>query len=147
MLELIPKTNIDFVGKRYIFFALSGILLAAGISSLIFKKGPRWGIDFTGGTLVEVKFTNPPPVENIRKALAEKKLSSVEIQTVPDQGIFIIRSQAKTKNNIAEQDDIGKLIQNSLEESFKEFWISFPISSCSAILFFVFAWDRMINIP
>ncbi|OGR52939.1 MAG: protein-export membrane protein SecF [Elusimicrobia bacterium RIFCSPLOWO2_02_FULL_39_32] len=120
MLELIPKTNIDFVGKRYIFFALSGILLAAGISSLIFKKGPRWGIDFTGGTLVEVKFTNPPPVENIRKALAEKKLSSVEIQTVPDQGIFIIRSQAKTKNNIAEQDDIGKLIQNSLEESFKE---------------------------
>ncbi|MBI2118028.1 MAG: protein translocase subunit SecF [Elusimicrobia bacterium] len=120
MLELIPKTNIDFVGKRYIFFALSGILLAAGISSLIFKKGPKWGIDFTGGTLVEVKFTNPPPVENVRKALAEKNISSVEIQTVPDQGIFIIRSQAETNRRPAEKEDIGKLIQNSLEESFKE---------------------------
>lgn len=120
MLELIPKTNIDFVGKRYLFFTLSGIVLFAGIASLIFKGGPKWGIDFTGGTLVEIKFTNPPTLENIRKALAEKNISSVEIQSVPGQGIFILRSQAKTQETQPGKDDIGKQIQNSLEESFKE---------------------------
>jgi preprotein translocase subunit SecF len=45
MLNLIPKTNIDFIGKRYVFFAISGALILSGLASLVMKKGPKWGLN------------------------------------------------------------------------------------------------------
>ncbi len=116
MIQLIPKTNIDFVGKRYIFFALSGALLLTGIFSLIVKKGPRWGLDFTGGTLIEVRFKNPPTVEEIRKALSEKGIGTLEIQSVSGEGAFILRTQSKE----GADKDVGKEMQSILNQSFAD---------------------------
>lgn len=132
MLELIPKTNIDFIGKRYIYFAISGIVLLAGLSSLIIKKGPKWGLDFTGGTLIEVRFQNPPSMEEIRKALTEKGIPSFELQSVSGQGIFIIRTQLQSKGNVPQtdlakgattekkQDDMGLKVQTALTQTFPD---------------------------
>src|SRR3989344_4362934 len=92
MTQLIPKTNIDFVGKRYLCFALSGVLLLSGLASLILKKGPKWGLDFTGGSLVEFKFESSPSIERIRRALSDGGIASFEIQSVGGQGV-IIRTQ------------------------------------------------------
>src|SRR3989338_7224773 len=113
MLQLIPKTNIDFIGKRYIFFAISAALLIAGIGSLIIKKGPKWGIDFTGGTLLEIQFQNPPKLEDLRKVLTEKNIPSFEIQSVANQSIFIIRTLPETA-----QSDIGKQLLNAINETY-----------------------------
>src|SRR3989344_2262827 len=111
MFQLIPKTNFDFVGKRYVCFAISACLLLAGMASLVMKKGPRWGLDFTGGSLVEVKFESAPSVEEIRKVLSDSTLPSFEIQSVSGHGI-IVRTQEKAT------EDAGKKIQAALMQSF-----------------------------
>jgi preprotein translocase subunit SecF len=51
-----PGINIDFIGKRKIAFVFSLVMILVSIGTLIVHKGPRYGIDFAGGTLVQVKF-------------------------------------------------------------------------------------------
>jgi preprotein translocase subunit SecF len=48
--------NIDFLGKQKIAYVFSLILIIASIGSLIYHGGPNYGIDFAGGTLVQIKF-------------------------------------------------------------------------------------------
>ena len=69
-MELFRNTNFDFLGKKWPFIGLSLVLSTAGIVSLIVKGGPRYGIDFRGGALVTVRFTQRPPVEKVRGALS-----------------------------------------------------------------------------
>lgn len=111
MFEIIPKTNIDFVGKRYVYFAVSGIILLAGLASLIIKKGPKWGLDFTGGALVEVRFSPNPSLDDVRKALTAKNIPSFEIQSA-GEGNYIIRTQS------ANNQEAGKEIEAVLKEAF-----------------------------
>ena len=60
-----PDVNIDFIGKRKIAFAGSLFLIAISIFSLVLKGGPTYGIDFAGGTLVQVKFAQQIELKNI----------------------------------------------------------------------------------
>jgi preprotein translocase subunit SecF len=78
-MELFGTTNYDFLGKKWPFIILSLILTAAGLVSLGLKGGPRYGIDFRGGALVTVTFSQRPPVDKVRAAL-EGKLPQVEVQ-------------------------------------------------------------------
>ena len=79
-MELFKATNIDFVGHRKKFFALSLALFVAGAASLVMRGGPRIGIDFKGGTLVYVKFKDAPRVDEIRAALTGKGLAVATLQ-------------------------------------------------------------------
>ncbi|MBC8457857.1 MAG: protein translocase subunit SecF [Deltaproteobacteria bacterium] len=58
-LELLSNTNINFLSKRRIAFVMSGIVILAGIISLVMHKGPNLGIDFRGGVQLHVKFGIP----------------------------------------------------------------------------------------
>ena len=69
-MELIKGTHIDFVAARKIGFWISGALIAMSIISLVAHGGPRYGIDFAGGTLLQVRFENPVSVEDVRSALS-----------------------------------------------------------------------------
>lgn len=68
-MELFRKTNFDFLNWKWPFIVASLVITAAGLVSLVVKGGPRWGIDFQGGTLMTYKFAGPPPVAEIRAAL------------------------------------------------------------------------------
>jgi preprotein translocase subunit SecF len=72
-MEIFRNTNFDFLGKKWPFIIASLVLSVAGLISLIAKGGPRYGIDFQGGTLMTVKFQNPPDEGKIR-AVLEKAL-------------------------------------------------------------------------
>jgi preprotein translocase subunit SecF len=87
MVEFFKEPNIDWMGKAKYFYALSGILLIAGWTSIFLKHGLRYSIDFKGGTNVEVVFAHPPNVDDIRKALSPKGLGNSEIQTISSTGI------------------------------------------------------------
>jgi preprotein translocase subunit SecF len=65
-----PGTRINFIGFRRPAFLLSGLVIAAGIISIVLQGGLNYGIDFAGGTLVQVKFKEPTRVESIKNQLA-----------------------------------------------------------------------------
>ena len=84
MIELFKQPNIDWMGKAKYFFALSGILLLAGWTSIFVNGGLRYGIDFKGGTNVDVRFAQAPNVDKLRTGLAAQGLGNTEIQSVSD---------------------------------------------------------------
>jgi preprotein translocase subunit SecF len=75
-----PNTNFDFIGLRKIAFLLSGILILIGIISLLVQGGPKYGIDFAGGVIVQVKFSKNIEVKEVKKALAQAKLPGLVVQ-------------------------------------------------------------------
>jgi preprotein translocase subunit SecF len=84
MIELFKQPNIDWMGKAKYFYALSGILLLAGWISIFVNGGLRYGIDFKGGTNVDVRFAQAPNVDKLRTGLAAQGLGNTEIQSVSD---------------------------------------------------------------
>jgi preprotein translocase subunit SecF len=81
-MEFFKQANINWMGRAKYFFALSGFLLLIGGASLATKGGLRYGIDFKGGTLVTVRFAQPPNVDKIRSGLAAQGLGTSEIQKI-----------------------------------------------------------------
>ncbi len=81
-MEIFKKEpDFNFMGKRFLAFALSGLIIVAG--AIVFKaKGFNFGIDFTGGTLIEVSFKDYIHEKNLRKALKRIGLGESEIQRV-----------------------------------------------------------------
>jgi preprotein translocase subunit SecF len=84
MIELFKEPNIDWMGKAKYFYALSGILLIAGWTSIFMHGGLRYSIDFKGGTNVDVRFAQPPNIDKIRSGLTAQGLGNTEIQSVSD---------------------------------------------------------------
>lgn len=93
MIELIKKTNIDFMGRKYYAFALSGIIFVLGIITVvqIARGTANLGIDFTGGTAVRIKFEKPFVLHEVRKALEDGGLKDAELQDMPVEKKVLIR--------------------------------------------------------
>jgi preprotein translocase subunit SecF len=78
--ELFRNTNIDFLRKKWFFLALSLIFSVAGLASMLFWHHIPLGIDFRGGTVVDVKFTSAPNVDAIRAQLDRAGLKNFTLQ-------------------------------------------------------------------
>lgn len=81
-MEFFRDTNIDFLGKKWYFLTVTMVLFVAGMVSLAIHHGPNMGIDFTGGTQVDVKFNRAVPADQIRQALEAEHLGEATIQPV-----------------------------------------------------------------
>ncbi|HXC87339.1 MAG TPA: protein translocase subunit SecF [Candidatus Cybelea sp.] len=84
MIELFKEPKIDWMGKAKYFYALSGILLIAGWTSIFLHGGLRYSIDFKGGTNVDVRFAETPNIDKIRSGLTSQGIGNTEIQSVSD---------------------------------------------------------------
>ncbi len=84
MIELFKEPNIDWMGKAKYFYALSGILLIAGWTSIFLHGGLRYSIDFKGGTNVDVRFAGAANIDRIRSGLTAQGIGNTEIQSVSD---------------------------------------------------------------
>jgi preprotein translocase subunit SecF len=118
---LFKNVNVDWIGKKWAFIGISFALFIVSIISLIVKGGPRFGIDFRGGTLVYVKFRNPPQLDLIRTALKQKGLGESTIQNYdrPSENKVII-SLEKGASEAGTEIDRGRLIiQEALNLSFR----------------------------
>ena len=80
MLNILGKTKIDFISKRYFCYALSFIVIGIGIYSLATKKADAYGIDFVGGQIQEYRFEKPVQAEALRKILKDAGLDDAVIQ-------------------------------------------------------------------
>ncbi|MBI4619959.1 MAG: protein translocase subunit SecF [Desulfobacterales bacterium] len=108
-----PGINIDFIGKRWIAFLLSSILILASILSIILKGGLNFGIDFAGGTLVQVRFTKETTPGEIRNGLNEIGLRDSIIQQYSEKGgnEYIIRFKNISSKNEGLSDKIQETFQ------------------------------------
>ncbi|MGD0291191.1 MAG: protein translocase subunit SecF [Candidatus Binataceae bacterium] len=114
-LQLIPPDiNIDFVGKRYIFVALSTVINVIAII-LLLAVGLNYGVDFAGGSVVQLKFDRPTNGDEIRKALSPMELGEVSVQDfgAKDQNQFLVRFE-KVKNI----GSLGKQLEGALNTSY-----------------------------
>ena len=84
-------TNFDFLGKRTVCFGVSAGVLLLGLLSLVMHGGPRYGIDFAGGTLIQVRFAQPVPTEDIRAALDGVVQGKPGVQTFGEANEFIVQ--------------------------------------------------------
>ena len=98
MLEILGKTNVDFMGKRRYAFLFSGIMVVLGIIALIqIARGQaNLGIDFAGGTAVQLKFDQSIRIEDARKALESNGLADAELQEFGQENKLLIRVKAST---------------------------------------------------
>jgi preprotein translocase subunit SecF len=94
-MELFKNANFDFLGKKWPFIIASLVLTVIGLASLVMKGGPRYGIDFRGGTLVYVKFADRPPIEKLRAALTAKLGGLPEVQEVTGNNEVIIGTELR----------------------------------------------------
>ncbi len=83
-MEFFKQVDLDWMGKAKYFFGLSGLLLLAGIISIASHGGLFYGIDFKGGTVVDVRFAAPPPVDTIRNGLTQLGVANFTIVPVSD---------------------------------------------------------------
>ncbi|MFB3779359.1 MAG: protein translocase subunit SecF [Bryobacteraceae bacterium] len=114
-MELFRETNIDFLGKTRLAVGLSLALIIATIASLIIKGGPKWGIDFRGGTLVYVKFRQQPPLDQIRSALENRIPGEITVQEFTGAREIIIGTEMKDESSLA---NARQIITNTLAERF-----------------------------
>jgi len=98
MLEILGKTSIDFMGWRRYSFAFSGILMLIGCLALvqIWRGAANLGIDFAGGTAVQLKFEKPVSIEKAREALLKSGLKEVELQDFTADNKLLVRVKATT---------------------------------------------------
>ncbi|HAR32634.1 MAG TPA: protein translocase subunit SecF [Desulfobacter sp.] len=109
-----PGTHIDFMGMRKITFIFSLILILASIVSLIIHNGLNYGIDFAGGTLVQVKFPQKVDVSDIRKGLGGIGLKDVSVQGFGEQEEheYLIRTSS-------DADALGNQLSDTVSKGLK----------------------------
>jgi preprotein translocase subunit SecF len=101
MFEIIkPGTKIDFMKRKWIGFLFSGVVMLIGIISLVVHGGPIYGVDFAGGTLVQVKFSQPVAIDAIRGALQDGGLEGASVQgfEAEGKGEYLIRLQTSSSD-------------------------------------------------
>jgi preprotein translocase SecF subunit len=91
MLQVFVNPKYDFIGKRRWAYVVSLAFVALGLGSMVWKGGLQYGIDFSGGTLIQVRFERPVAVDAIRVALERIRLGESVIQEFGDPREFLIR--------------------------------------------------------
>ncbi|TAN38304.1 MAG: protein translocase subunit SecF [Nitrospirae bacterium] len=119
MLELIKNTNIDFMGKRMYALIVSGIFSVLGIIAIVqvYNGKANLGIDFAGGTSIQLKFEKPVDLHSVRKALEAGGLKDFDLQDFPAVNKVLIRVK-KTEQDVSHASDpITGIITQKLPEN------------------------------
>ncbi len=92
-MELLGKTRIDFIGKRNISFIISAIISIVGIIGVIqvARGAANMGIDFSGGTAMQLKFTKPISIADARSALHKNGVSKADLQEIKDGNKLLVK--------------------------------------------------------
>ena len=108
------ETRFDFMGKIKAAMILSGIVILIGLGSIVFSGGLKYGIDFAGGTLVQLQFKNPPDIEVIRDGLKTIGLGESTIQEFGSKKDILIRVERSEEKLEA----VGAMVKRSLSGKF-----------------------------
>ncbi len=118
MIEIIKNTKIDFMGKRYYALTFSTILIIIGFIAVtqVARGTANLGIDFAGGTAVQVKFNKYIPLQDVRKALNDGGITDFDLQDLPTENKILIR----IKKGEETLGNLSKTIISVLSKKFSE---------------------------
>ena len=118
MIELFRDPGFNFIGRRRWAYLISVLFILAGIGSMVAKGGLRYGIDFSGGTLIQVRFEKPVAVDRIRHALETVQMGESVIQEFGDDREYLLRLPLaqlsseevtrRTQEALAKDSELGK---------------------------------------
>ncbi|MCB0725608.1 MAG: protein translocase subunit SecF [Ignavibacteriae bacterium] len=111
-MRLFENTNIDFLGKRKKFYIVSLIVIIVGMATL-FVKGIPLGIDFVGGTELQVRFQTPVNVSELRDAMDREGLPGMEIKTMDTENDVLLRTPLQ-----GEGQTVAENIQTAIKKNF-----------------------------
>ncbi|TDR51419.1 protein translocase subunit secF [Halomonas ventosae] len=109
-MKSLVNRQLDFMGKRRVAFAISGLMLLVSIAALLFQQ-LNLGLDFTGGTLVEVRYAVAPSLDAVRQVLEDTGFRDVSVQTFGASTEVLIRLQQ------AFDPDVGEQVVNLLRDA------------------------------
>lgn len=110
-----PDININFIGKRKVAYLLSAAVILIGIVSLIVNGGPKYGVDFAGGTVIQIKFHDPVAIDDIKKGLTAAGVKSSSVQTFGEkkENEYLVHSDAM----IGEDQNFSSKLQDRLKSA------------------------------
>jgi len=119
MLELLKKTNIDFIGKKYITLVVTGSLTIIGIIAIIQIAAGKanMGIDFAGGTSIQLRFEKPVQLQSVRSALESEGIKGFELQDIPAENKVIIKTKQSEGDLTKIADSITAAMSHTLPEN------------------------------
>ncbi len=117
-MEILGDTNVDFMGLKKYAFVFSGILSLLGIIAVIgmFLGYANIGIDFGGGTAVQVKFDKPVRIDTAREALSKNGIEDAELQEFPMDNKLLVR----LKNVIAADEHAADKVISIFRQEFPD---------------------------
>jgi preprotein translocase subunit SecF len=110
MIQLFRNPSFDFIGKRRWAYLISAVFLFVCLTSIAVRGGLRYDIDFTGGTLVQVRFEQAPDIGRIRAALGRIGLGESVIQEFGDRREFILRMPLTA----VQPEEVSRRVQGAL---------------------------------
>ncbi|TMQ67080.1 MAG: protein translocase subunit SecF [Candidatus Eisenbacteria bacterium] len=114
MLQLLIGTNIGFMRQRRIGYMVSGALALATAVWLVVHGGPRYGVDFTGGTLIQIRTSRVLPADQVRSALDVGGLHGFELQQLAGEN----RNEFMIRLRSAEEKDPFQAVQRAIQSRF-----------------------------
>lgn len=114
-MQFLANANFNLISKRKSAVIFSVALLVIGFGSLIMHGGPNYGIDFLGGTSIELQFETPPGVGNIRDVVAEAGFPDAEIKTFGAANEILIRVQEQETGT-----EISDAIKTAISNAFPD---------------------------
>ncbi len=110
------ETHFDFMGKIKMALVISGLMILVGMGSVVMSGGLKYGIDFSGGTLIQLQFKTAPDIDEIRDGLKSVGLGESTIQEFGSKRDILIRVQRSEEKLEA----VGSKVRNSLGEKFNK---------------------------
>jgi preprotein translocase subunit SecF len=118
MIEVIKNTKIDFMGKRKVALAVSSVFIVLGLIAIIqvARGEANLGIDFAGGTSVQIKFNTPVKLLDVRQTLTDAAIEDFDLQDLPTENKVLIRIKKKEQT----LGELSKKIIASLSDKYGE---------------------------
>ncbi len=114
-MRLFANAQYKFLSLRKTAYVISGVAVAIGIFSVAIHRGLNYGVDFTGGTLFQVRFESEVAASDLRSALGEVGFTNVQVQDFGREGEFLIRMAEFTEGGNRE---LANRIEETLDNSF-----------------------------
>ena len=114
-MQLFNNSKIDFISKKKIGWSFSAIIILLGIASLIMNGGPNLSIDFTGGTVIQMKFDSEKNISDIRSKLENNGIPTSEIITFGSENEILIKLQNTSRDNKTLISKLREILDEDME--------------------------------